>query len=90
MSEHMNTGDVGRRLGVGVTAELLESMGIEPAGRDKRATLFAESDWPAICEKLSAYILGRIDEPRAPRPDRLAKKASAPAPAPAPYIDPDL
>lgn len=94
MSDHMNTGDVSRRLGIAVTAELLESLGIEPAGRDKRATLFAEDQWPTICERVSAYVMGRIDEPRAPKPERAPKPGKTTAPAPmtpaAPYIDPDL
>lgn len=91
MTEHMNMGDVSRRLGINVTAELLESIGIEPVGRDKRAVFFAEEDWPMICAKLAAYIKNRVDEPRHPRPEKAPKPAKkTAAPAPAPYIDPDL
>ncbi len=91
MIEHMNMGDVSRRLGINVTAELLESIGIEPVGRDKRAVFFAEEDWPEICRKLAAYINARINEPRHPRPEKAPKPAKKTgASAPAPYIDPDL
>lgn len=72
----MNTGDVCRRLGVNVSNELLSSLGIEPAARERRAYLYSEAQWPAICKAVSRYVAGRVDAdtpPRPAKPERASK-----------------
>lgn len=74
----MNVGDINRRLGLNssaVTAQLLSDLGFEPAGRDKRATLYNESDYPAICNAVGNYVKGRANVPMQPRPEKPEKAA---------------
>jgi hypothetical protein len=49
-------GKVCERLGLTVTADFLESLGY-PAHRERAAKLYRESDFPGICEAISAYVL---------------------------------
>jgi hypothetical protein len=85
----MNTGDVCRRLGLNVTAELLNSLGIAPVQTDKRASLYSEEQWPLICKKVAGYVQSRLSVATPPRP--AAKKAKAPdSPPPAAAKTPDL
>lgn len=70
----MNTGDVSRRLGLPVTAEQLEGYGFKPSGRDKRAVLWDEDDYPAMCDAIAEYVLSRKAVPMQPRPDRPPAK----------------
>ena len=97
----MQTGDVSRRLGIPVTADLLTSLGFTVVGTDKRAQLWAQSDYPEMCERLAELLQGKADVPMQPRPAPPPKKvkegaapppaAKAPppsrAPAPAPAAD---
>lgn len=74
----MNVGDINRRLGLNssaVTAQLLSDLGFEPAGRDKRATLYNESDYPAICNAVGNYVKSRAGVPMQPRPEKPSKPA---------------
>jgi hypothetical protein len=85
----MNMGDINRRLGLGssaVNAELLQGLGFEPVGKDKRAVLFAQSDYPAICKAVAKYISDRASVPMQPKPEKVEK---APAKAKAPPADDD-
>lgn len=77
----MNMGDINRRLGLGssaVNAQMLIDMGFEPAGRDKRAVLFNESDYPAMCNAIGNYIKGRAGVPMQPKPEKAPAKGKAP------------
>lgn len=74
MSNTMNTGDVSRRLGVPVTVELLESLGFKSVGKDKRASLWSQDDYPAMAAKVGNYVKGRAD---VPMQDKPAKKSKA-------------
>lgn len=76
----MNTGDVSRRIGLTITAELLQELGFEPAGRDKRAVLWDEADYPAMCDALGKHIIGRKAVPMQPRPTPAPKKEKADPP----------
>ena len=50
----LKLGDVNARLTpIQVTADGLRELGIEPAGRDKRAVLYSESQFAAICEAIA-------------------------------------
>ena len=50
----LKLGDVNARLTpIQVTADGLRALGIEPAGRDKRAVLYRESEFAAICEAIA-------------------------------------
>lgn len=80
MSETMNTGDVSRRLGIPVTAELLTELGFEPVGRDKRAVLWAPEDYPKMCDAVGKYIAGRKNVPMQPKPERQAKPTKSKTP----------
>lgn len=44
------------RLGFTLTRTFVESLGINPVGTEKAAVLFAESDWPRLCDALVAHI----------------------------------
>lgn len=74
----MNTGDVSRRIGLTITAELLQELGFEPAGRDKRAVLWDEADYPAMCDALGKHIIGKKAVPMQPKPTPAPKKDKAP------------
>ncbi len=52
----LRLGQIGERLGFGLTADFLKSLGFEPAGRDKSAILFHESQFPQICAALVRHI----------------------------------
>ena len=54
----LKLGDVNARLApIQVTAEGLRELGIEPAGRDKRAVLYRESQFAAICEAIAGRAM---------------------------------
>ena len=84
----MNTGDVTRRIGFVVTTGLLTSLGFKPVGQDKRANLFNQSDYPAMCKALSKWVAGRVDVPMQPKPPRKEKGEKAAA-TPATAVDDD-
>ena len=52
----LRLGQISERLGFAVTADFLQGLGFEPAATDKRALLFHESDFPAICRALIEHI----------------------------------
>lgn len=52
----LKLGQIGERLGLGITAERLKALGFEPAARDRASLLFHESDFPLICAALVAHI----------------------------------
>lgn len=54
----LKLGDVNARLTpIQVSAEGLRELGIEPAGRDKRAVLYRESQFAAICEAIAGRAI---------------------------------
>ncbi len=69
----MNTGDISRRIGVPITADLLRELGFKPVGQDKRATLWAETDYKAMCVSLANWIKERQTVPMQPKPVAAAK-----------------
>jgi hypothetical protein len=87
----MNTGDVTRRIGLVVTTELIKALGFKPVGQDKRATLFAQSDYPAMCKALAKWVAGKAEVPMQPKPVRKEKgsKASTAAGKPATTVNDD-
>jgi predicted phage-related endonuclease len=52
----LRLGVICERLPCTVTAADLAAMGIQPAGKDRAAVLYRESQWPAICDALIARI----------------------------------
>ena len=53
----LKLGDVNARLApIHVTADGLRSIGIEPAGREKNATLYRESQFAEICQVLVLHL----------------------------------
>jgi putative phage-type endonuclease len=54
----LKLGQICTRLGFQVTADFLKSLGFEPAGRERAAVLFHESDFPKICDALVRHITG--------------------------------
>lgn len=75
----MNMGDVSRRLGVTVTSELLDELGIKIIQGKGRARFVAESQWPAVCDAVADYILSRKGASTPPKP---AAKVKIDPPAP--------
>lgn len=55
-SPTLRLGQIGERLGFSLTADFLRSLGFEPAGREKSAVLFFESDFPRMCAALINHI----------------------------------
>ena len=54
----LKLGDVNARLApIQVTADGLRELGIEPAGRDKRAVLYRESQFTVICEAIAGRAI---------------------------------
>lgn len=84
MSNTMNTGDVSRRLGVPVTVELLESLGFKSVGKDKRASLWDQDDYPEMANKVGDYVKERASMPMVFKPAKPPKKSKA-----APVVDED-
>lgn len=77
----MNTGDITRRIGLTITSGLLKECGFEPADTDKRAQLYKQSDYEAICDALAEHIRSKKNVPMQPRPERepaKPKKDAAP------------
>jgi len=56
VSPTMKLGAICERLGFVVTRAFVEGLGIKPVGTDKAAVLFAESDWPRLCDALIAHV----------------------------------
>lgn len=54
-------GEISRRLGFGVTADFLSSIGIHPDGHEKNAKLYHESRFPAICRAIADHVMHIID-----------------------------
>ena len=53
----LKLGDVNARLApIHVSADGLRDLGIEPAGRDKRAVLYRESQFAEICQVLVLHL----------------------------------
>ena len=52
----LKLGAISDRLGFTLTRTFVESLGINPVGTEKAAVLFAESDWPRLCDALVAHI----------------------------------
>jgi putative phage-type endonuclease len=53
----LKLGTICERLGFTVNAAFLaDTLNIHPAGTDKRAVLFRESQWPVICRQLTSHI----------------------------------
>ena len=52
----LKLGAICTRLGFQVTADFLKSLGFEPAGRERAAVLFHESDFDRICAALISHI----------------------------------
>lgn len=54
---NLKLGTIGERLGFTLTeAFVSEVLGIKPSGKDKRAVLYRESDFPRICDALVRHI----------------------------------
>ena len=85
----MNTGDVSRRLGLPVTADFLLSLGFKPIGKDKRATLWDQDDYPQMCEQTAQYLRTRKGIPMQDKPEKPGKPDKAPKSAPPPADDDD-
>jgi hypothetical protein len=52
----LKLGQIGERLGLGITAERLKALGFEPAARNRASLLFHESDFGLICAALIEHI----------------------------------
>jgi hypothetical protein len=79
----MQTGDIQRRIGLaGVTEALLTELGFKPAGTDKRARLWKQSDYPSMCEKIGNWVKAQAKNPMQPKPARPVKAAKAAAATP--------
>lgn len=61
--QRLKLGDINGRLGFTLTADFLRSIGFEPAGRDRAAVLYRESDFPRICSALISHI-GSVQQNR--------------------------
>lgn len=84
MSNMLNFSEIKARLGILITTDLLSKAGIEPDATDKRAQLYNEDRWPAICEAVSDYALARVNDPIMDRPNpkpRSKPKAEKAKPA---------
>ena len=60
----LKLGTICDRLGFTVSAAFLAELGFD-AHMEKRACMYRESDWPAICRGISAHVLACATEPLA-------------------------
>lgn len=90
----LNTGDVARRIGIPVTEKMLTELGFKPTGKDKRAFLWDEDDYPEMCQKIGQSIMDKASvtttPAKPPAPPRKPKAGATPAPAPVQEDDDDL
>lgn len=64
----LNLGTICARLGFNVTQQFLEQvLRMPPAGKEKAARLYTESDWATICRRLRAHI-ATLPRPEIPPP----------------------
>lgn len=58
MSTTIKTGDINHRLGAGiiVTADLIIKLGFKPDETNKRAVMWNETKYPAICDALGEHF----------------------------------
>lgn len=70
----MMTGDVTRRVGLTIPAALLEELGFKPIAKDKRAQLWAQADYPAMCVAIGQWVKDRQKIPMQPKPEAAPKK----------------
>lgn len=54
----LRIGVIAERLGFALTAEQLRGLGIEPASRERGATLYHEHQFPQICDALARRVAG--------------------------------
>lgn len=80
--QQIKTGDITARLGMTVTSDLIINLGFPPDARDKRATLWDEAKWPAICDAIAGHVV------KQKKATTLAVRKGAPAPA-ASVVDDD-
>lgn len=80
----MMTGDVTRRIGLTIPAALLEELGFKPIAKDKRAQLWAQGDYPAMCVALGQWVKDRQKIPMQPKPEAPPKKPKKGALPPGP------
>jgi predicted phage-related endonuclease len=59
---NLRLGQIADRLGFSLTADFLRALGFEPAGRDKAAVLYHESDFRSICAALIRHISAAQDQ----------------------------
>jgi predicted phage-related endonuclease len=52
----LRLGQIADRLGFALTADFLRTLGFGPAGKDRAAVLYHESDFPAMCAALIRHI----------------------------------
>ena len=52
----LKLGQIADRLGFALRGDFISRLGIEPAGRDKAAVLYRESQWPLIKSALVKHI----------------------------------
>ena len=77
-TETMQTGDIQRRIGIlGVTEQLLIDLGFKSVDKNKRAVLWDQADYPAMCEAVGNYIKARATMPMQPKPERVRKEKPA-------------
>ena len=78
----MNVSDISESLGFKVTTEfIVNTLGIKPDDKDKRATLFAESKFEDIQEALIKHIGSCLPSKAPKRPSKAEAKKADPAPA---------
>lgn len=55
----LKTGDIAHRIGLIITTELITKVGFPPDESDGRSKFWNEDKYPAICDALGTYIMGR-------------------------------
>jgi predicted phage-related endonuclease len=61
----LRVGEIANRLGFGMTAAFLRTLGFEAASKEGAATLYHEQDFPAMCNALVNHIQAVRDQRRA-------------------------
>ena len=78
----MNVSDISESLGIKLTTDfIVDTLGVDPDGKDKRATLFEERKFPdikqALIEHIESASIKKAPKKTAEKPTKPAAAATA-------------
>ena len=80
--QRIKTGDISARIGLTITAKLIEDLGFPPDDTEKRAQLWDADKYPAICKAISKHVASKADSTAMAERKSSGKAPSKSAPPP--------